>query len=405
MARNRYRGFTVNLNQTSFKRIVVSVVIGIIAMFIFVSMLTSMEPGYGLASSSIHEWAADIKGEHLLHLLGQENNYFTQVLPPDSEPPNLSTLAFQIATSINPDDPRSLLGRELPGFALFDGHIVVAGEGTNYTNLPVESAPPIDVIMAERQATQESLAKLEELERESKQLEETTDGRKIVHIIHSHNYESYLPELDVEDSSDPNLAFHNKVNITLVGEKMSQELEKRGIGTEVEKRDVQGKLKSRGWNYGQSYDASRELVKEAIAANEDLQFFFDLHRDSQRRERTTVTINGVEYARTFFVIGANHSDYQHNLKLAEDLHKLLQERYPGLSRGVITKGGSRTNGLFNQDLSTQSILIEMGGVDNTLEETYRSVEAFVEVFADFYWSTEPNVNVETARRDKGEESD
>ncbi|WP_088102534.1 stage II sporulation protein P [Halalkalibacter urbisdiaboli] len=382
MRRNQVRGFTIHLNRTSIKRLAVFVILGIMALFIFTGMLTSIEPRYGLASSSVHEWATDLKGEHFVHLMATENPYLKQSLPEDSKPLSLSSLAFQLTTSINPDDPRSLLGRELPGFALFDGHIVVAGEGTDYTNLPVESAPPMEVIMAERDATKESLEKLEELEKEGAKIGETTNGRKVVHIIHSHNYESFLPELDTDE---PNEAHHNKINITLVGEKLSQELEKRGIGTEVEKRDIQANLHQRDWGYGKSYDASREYVKEAMTQDEDLEFFFDLHRDTLPYDRTTVTINGVEYARTFFVIGGNHSNYKHNLHLAEELHNLLEKHYPGLSRGVITKAGQGTNGRFNQDLSEKSILIEVGGVYNSLDETYRSAEAIAEVFSEFYW--------------------
>ena len=50
------------------------------------------------------------------------------------------------------DDPRSLLGRELPAFSLFDTEIAVAGEGTNYTNMPIESAPPLEILQAEKEA-------------------------------------------------------------------------------------------------------------------------------------------------------------------------------------------------------------------------------------------------------------
>lgn len=378
------RSFTVSINRTSFKRLIVMTIIGMMALFIFTGMLTSFEPGYGLASNEVHEWATGIKGEDFVHVLGMENKFFTQVLPEDSQPPSLSNLAFQVATSINPDDPRSLLGRELPGFALFDGQIIVAGEGTDYTTLPVESAPPMDVIMAEREATQESLAKLEEFEKEANQ-SGTTEGRKVVHIIHSHNTESFLPELE---TNKPNEAFHKKINITLVGEKLSQELEKRGIGVEVEERDVQAGVVDRGWQYSQSYDASRDLIKEAMANNDDLKFFFDLHRDTLPKERTTVTINGVKYARTVFVIGGRHKNYDENLQLAKELHNSLEEKYPGLSRGVILKDTPGSNGIYNQDLSANSILIEMGGLYNTLDETYKTAEAVADVFSQHYFEVE-----------------
>ncbi|GAE26942.1 stage II sporulation protein P [Halalkalibacter wakoensis JCM 9140] len=385
MKRNQFRSFSVSINRTSLKRLVATTIISIMALFVFTGMLTSFEPGYGLASNQVHEWANNIKGEDFVYVLGMENNYFKSALPDDSDPPSLSNLAFQVATSINPEDPRSLLGRELPGFALFDGQIIVAGEGMDYTTLPVESAPPMDVIMAEREATQESLAQLEEMEKEAEQSQSTTNGEKVVHIIHSHNTESFLPELE---TNVPNEAFHRQINITLVGDKLAQELEKRGIGVEIEERDVQENLINRGWQYAQSYDASREFVKEAMAANENLKFFFDLHRDTIPRDMTTVTINGVEYARTVFVIGGNHNNYEQNMQLAKELHDLLEENYPGLSRGVIFKEGAGTNGRFNQDLSTNSILIEMGGIYNSLTEANRTAEAVAEVFAEYYFENE-----------------
>ncbi len=385
MKKNTFHGFTITLNRRSFKQIAALIIVGIIVLFMLAGMITSIESGHGLASNQVHEWASGIKGEHFVHILGMENQYFKQVLPEGSEPLKLSNLVFRVATSINPDDPRSLLGRELPGFALFDGRIIVAGDGTDYTNLPVESAPPLEVLMAEREATKESIAKLEQLEKDRKAIQGTTNGKKVVHIIHSHNYESFLPELE---ATDPSEAHHSKINITLVGEKLSQELEKRGIGTEIEKRDIQAALKEKGWTYPRSYDAAREFIKEVMAQEKDLQFFFDLHRDSLPRNKTTVTINGTSYAKTIFIIGGNHANYKENAHLAEELHGLLEKKYPGLSRGVIVKEGALTNGKFNQDLSSNSILIEVGGVDNTLEETYRTTEALADVFAEFYWQAE-----------------
>ncbi len=86
MKRSHFSSFTVKINRTSLKKIVAFTIIGMLALFIFTGMLTSFEPGYGLASNHVHEWASEIKGEHFVHLLGMENAYFTQVLPADSEP-------------------------------------------------------------------------------------------------------------------------------------------------------------------------------------------------------------------------------------------------------------------------------------------------------------------------------
>ncbi|RXI99385.1 stage II sporulation protein P [Anaerobacillus alkaliphilus] len=386
MSSRKFRGFTVSLNRTSFKRIAILVIVGIMALFIITGMLTAFEPGYGISSTTVHAWSSYVSSDALMYMMGTENPYFTQVLPEGSEPPKVSSLAFELATSLNPDDPRSLLGRELPGFALFDGKIIVAGEGTDFTNMPIESAPPMEVMMAEREASQESLEKLDKLNEEFPAPEVSTDGRKVVHIIHSHSRESFLPEL--KDAKVPNQAFHSEVNITLVGERLGRELEKRGIGVDVDTSDIGTLLSERNWVYGQSYDASREIVKEAMSRNDDLEFFFDLHRDGVGRDATTVVINGVEYARTFFIIGENHKNFQKNIQLATELHEMLDKKYPGLSRGVISKGGVGSNGRYNQDLSPNSILVEFGGVENTLEETFRSAEAFAEIFSEFYWNAQ-----------------
>lgn len=147
-------------------------------MFFITGLLTSIKIEYRPASSSIHEITGNINGRMFLHLLNFENHYFSQGLEESKPDFSVSSVLFQLTTSINPDDPRSLLGRELPGFTLFDGDIIVAGEGTNYTNMPIESAPPTEVLLEEREA---SIDKLEDVEGEEKPKQSpnlTTNGKK-----------------------------------------------------------------------------------------------------------------------------------------------------------------------------------------------------------------------------------
>lgn len=384
MRGHKFRSYTFAINRTSLRKLAVYTIVGIIALFIFVGILTSFEPGKGLASSSIHDFANKIKGENFVYVMGMENQYFKQSLPNADEIPSLSSVVFELATNVNFDDPRSLLGRELPGFSLFDGRLVVAGEGSDYTTMPIESPPPLEVLLAEREATSKNIEALDKPPVVSEQPTKTTNGKKVVHFVHTHSRESFLPEL--EGVTNPNHAWHSEVNITLVGERIGKALESYGIGVEVDKTDIQNILNERDWNYIQSYDVSREIVQNAIKNNQDLQFFFDIHRDSQPRNITTVTINGVDYAKTIFVIGRDNPNYEANLQLATELHHLLNEYYPGLSRGVYeVRGSPGTNGNFNQDLSKQSLLLEVGGVENTLEENFRTADAFAEVFSKYYW--------------------
>lgn len=372
------------MNRTSLKNIVVYTIVGIIALFILIGILTSFDPGKGITSSSIHDFANKIKGENFIYVMGMENQYFKQSLPEATEIPSVSSVVFELATNVNFSDPRSLLGRELPGFSLFAGRIVIAGEGSDYTTMPIESPPPLEVLLAEREATSKNIEALDKPPQISNQPTQTTNGRKVVYFVHTHNRESFLPEL--EGVTNANLAWHSEVNITLVGERIGKALESYGIGVEVDKTDIQSILKERNWDYVQSYDVSREIVQNAMKNNSDLQYFFDIHRDSQPRNITTVTINGVDYAKTIFVIGRDNPHYAENLQLATELHHLLNEYYPGLSRGVYeVRGSPGTNGNFNQDLSKKSLLLEIGGVDNTLEENFRTADAFAEIFSKYYW--------------------
>ena len=43
---------------------------------------------------------------------------------------------------------------------------------------------------------------------------------------------------------------------------------------------------------------------------------------------------------------------------------------------------------YNQSLAEDNVLIEVGGVDNTLEESYRTADALAEVISEIYWEDE-----------------
>ncbi|OQP05858.1 stage II sporulation protein P [Geobacillus sp. 46C-IIa] len=388
MKRGRSSNVVITVPGASLKKLFMLVIVGCMMMFMLVGALTSLRPEYRPSSSSLNDMAAHFPEETFIRLFGLENRYFAQLLPKERQQTNYSSLLFRLATSINPDDPRSLLGSELPGFALYDSKILIAGEGTDYTNIPYESAPPLEVMLAERQASVEELEQAEQ-NQDEKPLPppaQTTGGREVVYIYHTHTRESYLPAL--KGVTDPDLAFHQSVNVTKVGEKLMEELEKRGIGAQINKTDIEAELLKKGMKYGQAYDMSRQTVVAAMKQNRDLQYFIDIHRDAHRRKHTTTTINGVDYARVAFIVGGENAEYEKNLQLATELHHLLQKKYPGLSRGVIKKQGAGTDGKFNQDLSGNAILVEFGGVDNTFAELFRSAAAFADVFSEYYWQAE-----------------
>ncbi|MFS0861623.1 stage II sporulation protein P [Fredinandcohnia sp. 179-A 10B2 NHS] len=384
----RATGMMVSIQGTSIVKGILFLIFCFILLFTITGAIVSLKPEYRITSSTIGNVATNLTGESLIHLLGYENRYFTQALTDSSSKPNYASAVFKAATNMNLDDPRSFLGRELPGFSIFDGKIIVAGEGTNYTNMPVESPPPLEVLLDERQAATQNIEQLERPE-DAEALPPptmTTGDKKVVFIYHTHSYESYLPHLKVGD--DPNKAVHPEMNVTKVGEMLGEELQARGIGSQVDTTNMKTYLDQKGYNWNQSYKASGELFVSAMGNNRELTHFIDIHRDSKRKNDTTITINGKEYARIAFVVGTDNPSYEKNVEIAKNLHQLLEKKFPGLSRGILDQGGPGNNGVYNQDKSNNAILIEFGGVDNNFEELRRTSAAVADVFAEYYWQAE-----------------
>ena len=133
----------------------------------------------------------------------------------------------------------------------------------------------------------------------------TTGDRDVVYVYFSHNRESFLPYL--QGVTNPNHAYHSQVNVTNIGDKLKEELEKVGIGTVVDKTDIEAKLKEKGLSFARSYQESRTVVEAAVTQNRDLNYLIDIHRDSRRKKDTTIEINGKTYAKLAFVIGGEHA--------------------------------------------------------------------------------------------------
>lgn len=348
-------------------------------VFSFIGAIVSLPIGKKHTQTFLMTGSENISTDFYLTFLSTEFRplkfEYDEVMPAIS----VSELILQLTTQLNRTDLRTLFGNELPGFYPYQNRIIIGQSNTNYTNLPVESSPPLELILEERNVIDSPVD-----DQDEQKIDETIE--QTVFIYNTHNRESFLPHLD--NVTDPNQAFHSEVNVGLVSEQLKKSLAKLGIGALVDQTDFTQVLHNQGWQYSQSYAASRQVVEEVVSQNQQLSYLFDIHRDSRRKEDTTVTIGGEDYAQLFFVIGADFEGNQKNIELAKTIHQNLEKSYPGLSRGVAEMGGSGRNGVYNQDLSENAILIEFGGVDNSLEELYRTADVLAEVFADYYWNAE-----------------
>ncbi|SFX66169.1 stage II sporulation protein P [Thermoactinomyces sp. DSM 45891] len=311
-----------------------------------------------------------VSNQTLISLLGGNIPYLNESVQTPSRDSLISRLALELMMSIDIKDPRTFLGHELPSFALFDTEIYLASEDVTFDSIPIDT-PPDAKIEDQIAKAIEKAVQSGELPDDPKKLVGAGPGTKKVFIYHSHFSESFLPEIG---STNPNSASHMSKNITMVGKRLQQELAKMNIGSIASNKP---------YPYTTAYAMSKQTVIAAMKQEKELEYFIDIHRDSQRRDHTTKTYNGKTYARFAFVVGKASKNYAQNLKLAEYLHKEMNRLYPGLSRGVFQKPKTRgTNGEYNQSLSPNSMLVEVGGIDNNFEETYRAVDVLAKVLGE-----------------------
>ncbi|MFJ8513768.1 stage II sporulation protein P [Lysinibacillus xylanilyticus] len=204
------------------------------------------------------------------------------------------------------------------------------------------------------------------------------EKKPVVYIYQSHNSESFFPELPEQQGYRDQPPYSDSKNITLVGKELSRALKEMQINSIHDETDIAGILKSRGLNFPDSYKVSRENLQKVLAENDSIHMVFDIHRDSNKRRDSTIEIKGKDYAKIKFVVSKTSGNYETNKKFATQLHEQLEELYPGLSVGVIEKGINPQN-TYNQELHDNSVLLEVGGIDNTLEEMYRSMDVFAQV--------------------------
>lgn len=196
-----------------------------------------------------------------------------------------------------------------------------------------------------------------------------------IYLYNSHQLENY---------NNSKLEIYNiKPNVMMTAYLLKDKLNNLGVRTIVEDSNITEFIRMNNWNHGDSYKASRIYLLDAKSKYNSLTYFIDIHRDSAGKNITTKIINGKNYARLLFVVGLDHANYQANLKVAESFHQMINTSYPGLSRGVLKKQGKGVDGIYNQDIDSNVMLIEVGGVDNTIEEVLNTSTLLSELLFDF----------------------
>lgn len=197
---------------------------------------------------------------------------------------------------------------------------------------------------------------------------ESLSSKPIIYLYNSHPTEEYKSSTIGEYYINPTVIMNNYI--------LEDIFNKRGYKTYVEEKSVKDILNNNNWNYASSYKASRLLIEDASLNNPSLKYYIDIHRDSLDRTRTTVSINGKDYAKLIFLLGLENPNYKENLEFMERINEKINNYYPGLSKGIYKKEGPGVNGVYNEDFSNKLILIEVGGYENTTTEVLNTTIAF-----------------------------
>lgn len=201
---------------------------------------------------------------------------------------------------------------------------------------------------------------------------EDTDEPQVL-IYHTHTTESYEPY--VRDFYDANFNYRTTdetKNVVMVGNAIQKELESAGIGV------IHSTVIHDYPSYNGAYDRSAETVKEILKEYPSIKVALDIHRDAVCTDTVAyqpyVEIDGKEAAQIMIISGCddgtmNMPDYMKNFRFASLLQSQIESDNMGLTRPVLFDYRH-----YNQDLTTGSLLIEVGSHGNTLDQACYSGE-------------------------------
>ena len=186
--------------------------------------------------------------------------------------------------------------------------------------------------------------------------EEIDEYKPVVYIYNTHDTEEY----DGYSVVDASYLLSNLLN-------------SNGIQTLQEEKSVKTFLQDNSRTYNWSYVGSKKYINEALNAYPSINYFFDIHRDSVSKSKSTFINNEKSYAKVMFVVGLDNPSYSGNLDSANKLNDIINAIAPGISRGISKKSGKGVNGVYNQDISNNCFLIEIGGPENTKDEVINTI--------------------------------
>ncbi len=199
------------------------------------------------------------------------------------------------------------------------------------------------------------------------------NGSPQVLIMHTHTTESFEPyERTAYDSDFNYRTTDNSKNVVMIGNQIAAQLENAGIGV------IHDSTVHDYPSYTGAYERSAETVRNLLIQYPSIKIVLDIHRDAIGGDgvikQPVAEIDGRKAAQIMIISGCDDGtmdmpNYLKNFRFACLLQQQLESDYPTLTRPVLFDYRK-----YNQDLTTGSLLIEVGSHGNTLEQVQYSGE-------------------------------
>lgn len=200
------------------------------------------------------------------------------------------------------------------------------------------------------------------------------EGYQIL-ILHTHATEAYTPDgPDQYEATAEWRTTDTSQSVVRVGQALAEALEGYGLR-------VLHDTTLYDWpSYNGSYARSGAAIEAYLQENPGLSLIIDLHRDAlgdDEKTYRTLSEEQAQAAQIMFVMGSegtlSYPAWRENLGLAMSLQGLVQAQYPTLMRPTLLCPYR-----YNQQLSSGSLLMEVGTAGNTLQQAVDAVELFAQ---------------------------
>ena len=188
-------------------------------------------------------------------------------------------------------------------------------------------------------------------------------------IMHTHATEDYRLSAGLWFTpGDGARSTDRSINMCAVGRVMADTLNAAGICT------LHDETLNDYPSYTGSYANSRAVVQQYLSQYPSIKIVLDVHRDAIETENGSrmapvCTVNGRQTAQVMIICGCDNGttvslpNYRLNLRFAAAWETAMEGLYPGFTRPVLF-----SYRFYNQDLTPGSLLIEIGGHGNNLNE-------------------------------------